>query len=169
MVLTFHSSLYRESLYVLTGTNLNVMKYRRAKPPSNIPLSGVDIQCFYIHTFAAFFPSCQVKRIWFIATNRSTCLPPIANHSGGAHWKSWTVASFVLSFLFHVCLSEMAKPFRGLTILHLDFECFLFLFSSTDMKWFIATWLWTTRRLIFFKFLTLTWYTVYYLLFFSLL
>lgn len=60
----------------------------------------------------------------------------LANHSGGAQWRSWTVAAFALSFLFHVCLSEMAKPFRGLTVLHLRFEVFLFfiLFSSTDKK-----------------------------------
>lgn len=54
--------------------------------------------------------------------------------SSGSHGKR---QAFVLSFLFHVCLSEMAKPFRGATILYQNLFYFFFFcifFSSTDQN-----------------------------------
>lgn len=78
----------------------------------------------YICTPVAF-SSCQVKLIRVFAVlvrchkQKHVLFTSLANHSGGAQRKSPTLAAFVLSFLFHVCLSEMAKPFRGLTVLHL--------------------------------------------------
>lgn len=132
------------SLYVLTGSQSQHRKgeYRQANHPSNLHISGVYIQWFYIHTLkkntCCLFILPGEANSCFCCSGSSPQTEArvylLANHPGGAQWKSWSVAAFVLSFLFHVCLSEMAKPFRGLTVLHLDFEvfflvCFHFVFQ----------------------------------------
>lgn len=130
------------SLYVLTGSQSQHRKgkYRQAKHPSNLHISGIDIQWF-LHPYIKEKKKKKKKTccLFILPGEANLCFccsgssPQtearvylLANHPGGARWKSWSVAAFVLSFLFHVCLSEMAKPYRGLTVLHLDFEVFFF-------------------------------------------
>lgn len=130
------------SLYVLAGTNHYTTEASIDRP--NIPQTFMAHLCNFnlriSHSFCShvrmpwlpfILPSEAYLCIYFPAPSSQTAAHVylLDRHSWGAQRRSEAAASYVLSFLFHVCLSEMAHPLRGLPDL-----CVIFFFPFCTKK-----------------------------------